>query len=258
MVFLRRQAPIHLTPERAEELRMSLNSPVVSSPDLPAGPCRAAILVHRELEGTLHLSVGVRSLKTGDHAVWTSDSDLGDAASVDVEIDAALSFSEGMGFLFDDTRVTAAAAHRAWTELIGEATAEPFPAELEIELVETIDPIEPIAPGEADIDWGTPADGDELELADGPGFDLDHASFDTAEPRVSLSKFRGPAPGPAAPSPRRKAARAPQPPAAKAGAEAEADSSRSRAALGKLKLVKRRGDLAAKHKKWLDRVLGSF
>ncbi len=280
MVFLRRQAPIHLTPERASELRTSLNSPVVASPDLPEGPCRASILVHREIEGTLHISVGVRSLKTGDAAIWTSDSDLGEATSVDVAVDASLSFAEGMGFLFDDeSRASGAGAHRAWTDLMGEPTGEPVHSRPDgpkieladgddvLELVDTIEPVEPAELGSGEIVWGEPYEDSELELADGPGFDLESASFDTAEPKVPLSKFRNGAAVPTerqarrvddTPEPRVAKTRAPKREAAQAGTQDPVDGTQGRAALGKLKLVKRRRDAAAERKKWIDRVLSSF
>ncbi len=254
MYFLRRQAPIQLTSERAEGMRPSLNSPVLSTPELPPGPARAAILVHRELEGRLAVSVGVKSLKSACSAIWTCDAELDEPTTLELAIDAALSFAEGMGFLFDDDLGAGFRASTRWHELIGDAPEAPEMEE-PIELLLEVD------------------DEEVLELADGPGFDLDEATFEQAEPQVPLSKFRRrlpadpgaspsgvrggrprpdqpdqasePAPGkPTAPAPRAKAA--------------QRGYARGRSALGELKLVKRRRDADAGRRTWLVRVLSSF
>ena len=243
MYFLRRQAPIHLTSERAVGLWTSINSPVIATPELPPGPARAAILVHRELEGRMAVSVGVGSLKTADCAIWTCDADLDESTSVEVAVDAALSFGEGMGFLFEDEDVGPGnPAHTGWNELLGgaPATEEPVRAPSGAAALgpsddgEILELTELAEAEPAPLEWNDGEDEAGDGFAAGPGFDLDQATFDAPEPQVPLSKFRGRLPG--------------EGDAAKGG----------RAALGKLKLVKRRREAGAELPSWLQRVLSSF
>ncbi len=267
MYFLRRQAPVELTAERAIALRTSLNSPVVSSPEIPSGPARAAILVHKEPEGAVSVTVGVRSLKSADAATWTCDAELEEPARVDVAVDAALSFAEGMGFLFDDGAPDSGRrAFSGWNGMMGDAS--------ESDGVLVLTDLAPIEPDEGSsepvLDWDDSEDRSELELAGESGFDLTTASFEEPVPSVPLSKFRkrlptdetGDVAREAKTTGAREAARAvvgqaaanPNPkPAAKPGAKAG-----GRAALGKLKLIKRRGDAGAARRAWLQRVLSSF
>lgn len=285
MYFLRRKAPIHLTAERAAGLRRSLNSPVVSSPELPSGPARAAILVHREPLGRLAVSIGVRSLKSAHSAVWTCDADLDEMTTVDVAVDAALSFAEGMGFLFDDEEPgNGRKACAGWHEMMGDAVETETERVLELELTELIEPEAVAEPSDAlagEVVESGDSSQDLPELADGAGFDLEQATFEEAEPRIPLSKFRGRLPAGATEPTRKKAAAAgkagasktkPGPDkvagprkavrrkALKAKAETgkKAGSPNPRAALGKLKLVKRRGNPTAARRSWLQRVLSSF
>ena len=116
----------HGQPLRA--LQISLNSPVVTLAPLPSGPASAAVAVH-ERGATLC----VRSLRTGQSAFFTTTEDLVGQAGVALE--AALSFAESMGFLFEDDLVAARGeagpgeAARLWRELCGDrlAMADPEP-----------------------------------------------------------------------------------------------------------------------------------
>ncbi|MCP5058802.1 MAG: hypothetical protein GY937_19035 [bacterium] len=122
------------------------------------------------------MTLSVRSLKSGQVLHFAPSEDLPDAASL---TDAAMSFGEGMGFLFDDDELAVGDAERAhgiWVDLMGdpptqppvEALAEPQPAveeasfefveeedepdELELLLVEAIDEAtvdEPVAAGQS-------------------------------------------------------------------------------------------------------------
>lgn len=127
MFFLRRTRPLALGTGQLRGLRLSLNSPVVATSDLPVGPARAAILVHQEPKRGLTLTVGVRSLACGSVALYGLEGPIeGEAAGEG--IDAALAFAEGMGFLFDDELVDGSAASRSkalerWKDAIGECDA---------------------------------------------------------------------------------------------------------------------------------------
>ncbi len=118
MYFLRRLRPLEVAGDRVRSLRVSLNAPVLSASDLPVGPARAVIVVHREARGRMDATVGVRSLRGGELAYWSFDADLTTEADLDVAADAALTFSESLGFLFEEAAIGAGAeaekAFDAW------------------------------------------------------------------------------------------------------------------------------------------------
>ena len=119
-VFFQRTAPLQVAPAQVRGLRLSLNTPVLATEDLPIGPARAAILIHSEGARGETLTVGVRSLRASRIALYSVDADIRGHASFDVALDAALSFAESMGFLFDEERSATArpgprrAAHGLW------------------------------------------------------------------------------------------------------------------------------------------------
>jgi hypothetical protein len=102
MFFLRRARPLELTAKRMRALRLSLNTPVVAIEDLPPGPARSAITLHAEPRDGLAVTVSVRSLGCGSVVHYGFEGTIGAVGEV---MDAALSFAEGMGFLFDDELV---------------------------------------------------------------------------------------------------------------------------------------------------------
>jgi hypothetical protein len=116
------RAPLepHGRPLRA--LYVSLNRPVVTHPSLPAGPATAAVALH-----DAGASVCLRSLRSACVQLFVTGDEL--ARDRRVALDAALSFAEGMGFLFDDDEVEATgaggpdAAARRWRDLCGEDDA---------------------------------------------------------------------------------------------------------------------------------------
>ena len=114
MYFLRRLRPLEVAGERTRSLRASLNAPVITAADLPPGPARAVIVVHRELRGRMDATVGVRSLASGEIAYWSFDGELTSDADLSVAADAALTFAESLGFLFDEVPLSGAAAEKAF------------------------------------------------------------------------------------------------------------------------------------------------
>ena len=130
-MFSTRKRPLLLVPDRLLALRLSLNTPVVSTPDLPAGPARAAIAVHRE-GGRTCFTVAVRSLTNGASVLYELEGeDPNDASGIAVALDATLSFGESMGFLFDDELVTSRSEPvlRAALARLREIVAPPAPDE---------------------------------------------------------------------------------------------------------------------------------
>jgi hypothetical protein len=125
-VFFPRTTPLSLAPAQVRGLRLSLNTPVVATEDLPIGPARAAILVHAEAGRGETVTIGIRSLRADRVALYGIEGDEGGGASLDVAVDAALTFAESMGFLFDEDEIGSAGAserrrcHGLWRELLGE------------------------------------------------------------------------------------------------------------------------------------------
>jgi hypothetical protein len=248
MHFLPRRRPLELTAQRVRALRPSLNTPVVSAAELPVGPACAAILVHVESGHGLQISVGVRTLACGSVVIYGFDGPIS-ASVVGAALDAALSFAESMGFLFDDDVVGDDAASREkaalrWQEMIGDGVpnAAPAPAAepdalFDAESGELTDP-------PADDEYGSGSSGEDrsgFELGDSSSAPA-AASFRPAAPAppgVPLSKFR-------------------VGPEEEAAAAAPAVTPKKRA-LGRMRLVKRRpGDPVDARRAWLLRLLTSF
>jgi hypothetical protein len=103
-------------------LHVALNSPVVAHESLPNGPASAAVAL--DAHGAI---VCLRSVRTGQTAFFGSGAEL----APQLALDAALSFAESLGFLFDDDEVVLRgeeAALELWSELCGDvaaATARP-------------------------------------------------------------------------------------------------------------------------------------
>jgi hypothetical protein len=119
MYFLRRLRPLEVVGERVRSLRVSLNAPVLTTADLPAGPARAMVVVHQDARGRMDATVGARSVVSGETAYWSFDGELQSSADVSVAADAALTFAESLGFLFDEGALSGPAAEkafRAWAE----------------------------------------------------------------------------------------------------------------------------------------------
>jgi hypothetical protein len=101
-MFAARQRPLLLVEDRLLALRMSLNAPVLATAELPAGPARAAIVVHTQ-GASRCFSIVVRSLRNGTSVIYELEGeDLREDSGWAVALDASLSFGESMGFLFDD------------------------------------------------------------------------------------------------------------------------------------------------------------
>jgi hypothetical protein len=128
-VFFPRTTPLQVAPAQVRGLRLSLNTPVVSTEDLPVGPARAAILIHAEGGRGETVTIGIRSLRAARVAVFSIDPDVSGDASFDVTLDAALSFAESMGFLFDEDEMGDGGAQGKtrclglWRDLIGDDAA---------------------------------------------------------------------------------------------------------------------------------------
>jgi hypothetical protein len=255
MFFEPRRRAFELTAQRVLALRPSLNTPVVAASDLPVGPACAAILVHVEPGHGLQISVGVRSLGCGSVTVFGFDGPIG-ASVVNVALDAALSFAESMGFLFDDDMVDddAGSQEKAvlrWQEMIGDVPSGPSadrPRATALDLfdAEAGELTDPPVPLEEEPRPAAP-----LAPAQFQPERIGEAALELQPPHpenaVALTKFR------VEPS----AEPAPQPSESAAG---RALQEASRRALGRMRLVKRPGTQQVQdaRRAWLLRLLTSF
>jgi len=82
-----------------------MNAPVVAIEDLPVGPARAAVALSQGADGTVNATVAVRCARTRRVAFFTAGGELLELRSTSIAMEAALSFAESMGFLFDDEEV---------------------------------------------------------------------------------------------------------------------------------------------------------
>jgi hypothetical protein len=263
MFFLRRTRPLELTAGRMRALRVSLNTPVVATQELPVGPARAAILIHAEPRGGLAITVGVRSLACGSIALYGFEGAIS-SGLVNEVMDAALSFAEGMGFLFDDELIgnDTAAQEKAlvrWHEAIGQAEGGPPADALELEpVLELFDleggdltdpPVSPEPPA-SPYEIARPRSGP-FSGADSPeGIELGAVApaFEPAwevPATLPLTKFR---------------VRADTPPAPKAPNAAEAPNAPKKRPLGRVQLTRRRPNKLVQdaRRSWLLRLLTSF
>jgi hypothetical protein len=107
-------------------LHLSLNAPVIAIDELPVGPARAGVALRALPGGGLHLQIAIRSLRTGEVVAVASDLDPEGLPEEVAAVEAALSYAEGMGFLFDEDEVpnggadAAAKAAALWCDLVEE------------------------------------------------------------------------------------------------------------------------------------------
>lgn len=124
-MFLSASALAPLPGARLERLRLSLNTPVVALRCLPVGPAAAGIAVHRT-PGGARLTVAVRAVRSGQVIFFHPDE--GWADSEDLAFEAALSFGESMGFLFDEDPFergeAARGVARLWADFLEDAAPE--------------------------------------------------------------------------------------------------------------------------------------
>jgi len=105
----------------------------VAVDELPVGPAQAGIALQAE-SGACWLTLAVRSLRTGQVVFYRCDDEVMEAHGPGLALDAALSFAESMGFLFDDDPLEAGGdpeeAARSWTDLLDGVVEPPAPTAL--------------------------------------------------------------------------------------------------------------------------------
>ncbi len=103
MQWIARSAPL---PDATQlvSLCCSLNSPVVSIPDLPVGPASAAIAIHKDPDNASHITVAVQCCRTAAVVLFSVRGESGEPNQISAR--AALLWAEGMGFLFDEELCT--------------------------------------------------------------------------------------------------------------------------------------------------------
>jgi hypothetical protein len=127
-MFFPANAPADRHGSDLRSLRFSMNAPVVALEGLPVGPARAAVALHPGPE--TRVTIALRAVRSGQLLYFCAGEELADLPSASVAMDAALSFAESMGFLFDDDVVELGGgeggqeAALQWAEFI-DAVAEP-------------------------------------------------------------------------------------------------------------------------------------
>jgi hypothetical protein len=124
-MFLPRETPLELGPEHLLGLRLSLNTPVVSTEEIPTGPARAALAVHRDPAGVPTITLAVRPIQASHAVFYGLEEELRGEAGLAMGVDAALCFGESLGFLFDDDPlasgdVEAGGVFSLWSSIIGD------------------------------------------------------------------------------------------------------------------------------------------
>jgi hypothetical protein len=220
-MFVPSDSPPPLTPARLRGLRFSLNAPVVTTEVIPAGPARGALLVHRDARGRLGVALCVRSLRTGGVVLYRTDERFDGQSELSVGIDAALSFGESLGFLFDDDELEKGLAREEallrWQEFLGNLAVAPADEEaLPLDRVDEVRATHVEEPRELVLEDLAEGDGQararahyfgEVDLQDAPvPRSASPEPAGAGEPAgVSLTKFRdgqGSEPGPATAEPR--------------------------------------------------------
>ncbi len=142
-MFQPAQSLAPLAGAKLERLRLSLNSPVVAVESLPVGPAAAGIAVHR-LPGGALITIAVRAVRGGQLLYFHPDETWREGESEELVLEAALSFAESMGFLFDDDPIERGAdpaqAAGLWASFLEPGRAReadtaiaPAPSEVEAE-----------------------------------------------------------------------------------------------------------------------------
>ena len=128
-MFFARQDPPDPTRNALRALRPSLNTPVLGVEELPPGPASAAFACLGGPGGP-RISLALRSLRSGEVVFFGPDEELGEWRGPELALDAALSFAESMGFLFDDDRMAEDpdAAQRLWRGLLEASGRGPLAA----------------------------------------------------------------------------------------------------------------------------------
>ena len=121
-MFNVRSEPLLLSEAGLYGLCVSLNTPVLNIKELAVGPARAAVVLFDGGYGSMGLAVGVRSIETRQVVVFSYKGSLDIDTTPARAMEDATSFSERMGFLFDDDIISSdpngrSRAMKLWADL---------------------------------------------------------------------------------------------------------------------------------------------
>jgi hypothetical protein len=208
-MFFPASAPPDCDAQGLRALRRSLNTPVVAIDLLPPGPATAAIALQQGAADAPRVTIALRATRSGQLAFFCADDERAQFGSPAVAMDAALSFAESMGFLFDDDEVEGVGdagpsqAAQVWLAFVSTDTPAAVerrePDEL---LLEEFDILEPV-PAEVEIEAKDADHSDSDRDAASPAFEAlpgkvpleadeeAEAPFDPGfDPALVLTKFR--------------------------------------------------------------------
>jgi hypothetical protein len=217
-MFAARQRPLLVLEDRLLTMRLSLNTPVLATAELPSGPARAAIFAYAE--GTARrFAVAVRALRGGNAVVYELQSESpSDADGWTLALDASLSFGESMGFLFDDEMIvdrnpgTLRRALARLRELIAPGEVEDDDADASSLIGSSDDLAEILLDDELEMAADDPTDAPDTTQPEPTAAAPSEPPTPAIAPGVALSKFRAAPPASkAAPKPKPKQSPAAEP-----------------------------------------------
>ncbi len=283
-MFFPRLEALTLNEAQFRGLRVSMNKPVVVTEEISGGPARAAIAAYVTDAGPHKLGVAivVRSLQSQQVVYYECVDEIASDSELGMTFDAAMSFGETMGFVFGDDVLaergleSRKVALQLWREVTGEALRQVAQnenrkssvAEIEQEfgaedlLVEGDEFEEIVLDSDAEV-FATPpsatpsqttrplrseSNSDRTEVL--APETLEKSSAPTENKKPQLSRFRGRDLVFDAISTRAEMDAQTE----NLASEAKDENSR---AIGRLKLIKRRGNGVAQAS-WLCRILRAF
>ncbi len=102
-MFFPRSEDLTLVETQLRSLRTSTNTPVVVTEELSGGAARAAIAAYTVGgEKKFGVTIAVRSLQTNQAVFYDCSEAMANEAELAIAFDAAMSFCEGMGFVLGD------------------------------------------------------------------------------------------------------------------------------------------------------------
>lgn len=282
-MFFPRLDALTLTEAQFRGLRVSLNKPVVVTEEISGGPARAAIAAYVTDGGErkLGVTVVVRALQSQQVVYYDCTEEVANDSELRMMFDAAMSFGEAMGFVFGDDVLaergleSRKVALQLWREVTGEvlrqeAQSKKRPhsvAEIEHEFGEEDllleeDGLEEIvldsdteifatpsvAPSQSAMPLRSESHSDRTEVL-APAA-LEKSVAPTEKKKPTLSRFRGQDAALDA------ASACAQTDAQTKNGASDTNDENSRA-IGRLKLIKRRGNGVAQAS-WLCRILRAF
>jgi hypothetical protein len=168
---------------------------VVSTEEIPIGPARAALAVHRDPGGVPTITLAVRPIQASHAVFYGLEEELRGEAGLAMGVDAALCFGESLGFLFVASGdVEAGGVFSLWSSIIGD---DELSKVMQVTRSEPRAVAAPVLDTDLETDLGEELLLEELALEDMPEGELlaedlapEPPARTEAAPTPTLTKFR--------------------------------------------------------------------